>query len=120
MGYGIDGLLRCWWLGAKRLEETTAHLKIVLPRHISIVIAFAGSISGRSDLLGGRCRIVVVIGAWSFPILHFDKAGLRKGKGFCLDGRHQYGSGDDKAAEQCRYRPKQRSFLPVVLIAMGP
>src|SRR5271170_4504830 len=120
MGYGIDGLLRCWWLRAKGWRRTIAHLKIVLPRHVSIVIAFASSISGRSDLLGGRCRIVVVIGAWSFPILHFDKAGLRKGKGFCLDGRHQYGSGDDKAAEQCRYRPKQRSFLLVVLIAMGP
>jgi len=54
----------------------------------------------------------VVVGAWSFPILHFDKAGLRKGKGFCLDGRHQYGSGDDKAAEQCRYRPKTAIIPP--------
>jgi hypothetical protein len=126
---GIQGLLRYWWLGRKaeerRLErerekETITHLEIVLPRHVSIVTALAGSISRRSNLLGGRCRIVVVIGAWSFPILHFDKAGLRKGKGVCLDGRHQYGSGGDTTAEQRRYRPTQRTFLPVVLTAMRP
>jgi hypothetical protein len=119
MGYGVDGLLR-WWLGRKAERETIAHLEIVLPWHISIVIALAGSISGCSNLLGGGCRIIVVIGAWSFPILHFDKAGLRKGKGFCLDGRHQYGSSGDETAEQCRYRPTQRTFLPVVLIVMRP
>ena len=112
MGYGVDGLLRCWWLGRKAEGVTIAFLKIVLPRHISIMIALASSISGHSELLGGWCRIVVVIGAWSFPILHFDKAGLRKGKGFCLDGRHQYGSGGDKTVEQCRYPLTQRTFPP--------
>jgi hypothetical protein len=120
MGYGVDRLLRCWWLGRKAERDMIAHLEIVLPRHISIVIALACSISGRGDLLGGGCRIVVVIGAWSFPILHFDKAGLRKGKGFCLDGRHQYGFGGNETAEQCRYRPTQQTFLPVVLRVMRP
>jgi hypothetical protein len=75
---------------AKGQKAKITYLKIVLPWHISIVIAFTRSVSRRSDLLGGRCRIVVIVGTWSLPILHFDKAGLRKGKGFCFDGRHQY------------------------------
>jgi hypothetical protein len=77
-----------------------AYLKIVLPGHISIVIALASAISGHGDLLGGGCRIIVIVGTWSLPILHFDKAGLRKGKGFCFDGRHQYWSCGDERAEQ--------------------
>jgi hypothetical protein len=101
MGYEMDELWQGFMAKAKGKSAKIAYLKIVLPWHISIVITLASSISRRSDLLGGRCRIIVIVGTWSLPILHFDKAGLRKGKGFCFDGRHQYWSRGDKTAEQC-------------------
>ena len=86
-------------VGGRGHETKIAYLKIVLPWHISIMVAFASSISRRSDLFRGRCRIVVIIRTWSLPILHIDKADLRKGKGFCFDGRHQYWPCDDEKVE---------------------
>jgi hypothetical protein len=93
------------------LPLPTAAFSTIMAKRKATAEAMAEELRARAESNGYKR-------AWWFPILHFDKAGLRKRKGFCLDGRHQYGSGGYKTARQCRYRSTQRKFLPVVLIAI--
>ena len=66
------------------------YLEIVLPRHVSICMAFGATINGRSLLLRWRRRIIVVMSSRSLPFFHFDKTARgRKGDDLALNEGHE-------------------------------
>jgi hypothetical protein len=66
-----------------------AYLKIILPRHVIVLVSLGGAIGASRLSLERRSRINLIVWTGSLALFHLDKTRLREGKGEGFDGRHQ-------------------------------
>ena len=66
-----------------------ANLKVILPGHVSVDMAFWGAINRCSMPLERRFRSIMIVGGRSLPLFHLDRIRRRKGDCSALNEGHQ-------------------------------